>query len=349
MYKILFVDDDTTISFIIKRYKFWEYSQFHIDRFAENGKEALDILQKERFDLVITDIRMPFIDGLELVRKMRDRGDKTCVLLASTYSDFKYAKEGIRLGALDYIEKPYTQEKLEEALVYARQYLTQNQSENAAESIYEVMLTQRKRIQLYEMLMEGRDDALSFCCNMAEELEEVYPEQREERAAAMEYLLNEVWRQMGEEYPWIPIKESLDIHINDAALICDTRNIFIYIREIVQKYDLSHPASVIPRTCRFMAEHLEEDNLIDKVSREVELSRDYLGRIFKARTEYSLSEFSTALKIGQAKKLLTESNMKIYEISDRLGYATVDYFSRLFRNYTGQTPAAYRKNNGILP
>lgn len=258
MYKILFVDDDTTIRSVIKSYRIWEHSEFYIERFAENEKEALDILQKERFALVITDIRMPVIDGLELVRKMRERGDRTCVILSSAYGDFKYAKEGIRLGVLDYIEKPYTQEKLEEALVYARRHLTQNQSVNIVENIYEVMFTQIEKNRLYDMLLQENVDALSFCSNMAE--------------------------------------------------------------------------------------HLEEDNLIDKVSREVELSRDYLGRIFKARTGFSLSEFSTALKIDQAKKLLTESNLKIYEISDRLGYATVDYFSRLFRNYAGQTPAAYRKN-----
>lgn len=349
MYKILFVDDDTTIRSVIKSYRIWEHSEFYIERFAENEKEALDILQKERFALVITDIRMPVIDGLELVRKMRERGDRTCVILSSAYGDFKYAKEGIRLGVLDYIEKPYTQEKMEEALVYARRHLTQNQSVNIAENIYEVMFTQMEKNRLYEMLLEERADALSFCCNMAVKLEEKYPEQSKERAAAMECFFYEVWSRIVEEYPWITAKESLDIHINDAAFICDTQNVFIYIQEIVQKYNLSHPASVIPRTCRFMAEHLEEDNLIDKVSREVELSRDYLGRIFKARTGFSLSEFSTALKINQAKKLLTESNLKIYEISDRLGYATVDYFSRLFRNYAGQTPAAYRKNNGILP
>ena len=316
MFKILFVDDDSTIGFIIRRYRLWESSSFYIGSFAANGKEALDLLANESFDLVITDIRMPMIDGLELIREMRKRGDKTCVLLASNYTDFKYAKEGLRLGALDFIEKPYTQEKLAEALNYAGPYLAPAQTRQ----IYEGLKQEGTDInQLLEMLE----------ANSADEIEK---------------MLKAVWKQIISDYPWVEAVENIDIYVKQDSPEQDIGAILSCFRSVIDKYELAHPSSTIFKVCRFMLEHLNEEQLIEKVSLDAGLSKDHLGRIFKAGTEMSLSEYATRLKVWQAKRLLVETNLKIYEISDRLGYATVDYFSRLFRNYTGLTPALYRKS-----
>ena len=73
MYKVLFGDDDDTIGFIVSKMKVWENSNFKITRYAQNGKEALLVLEKESFDLIITDIRMPIVDGLELLENIRKR------------------------------------------------------------------------------------------------------------------------------------------------------------------------------------------------------------------------------------------------------------------------------------
>ena len=123
MYKVLFVDDDETIEFIVSRMKIWESSNFKITRYAKNGKEALTVLEKESFDLIITDIRMPIVDGLELLESLREKGDKTLVVLASTYSEFEYAKRGLQSGAVDYIIKPITEDNLKELFIKAENLL----------------------------------------------------------------------------------------------------------------------------------------------------------------------------------------------------------------------------------
>ena len=66
-------------------------------------------------------------------------------------------------------------------------------------------------------------------------------------------------------------------------------------------------------------------------------------KLFKNKIGITLNEYSTILKMEYGKKLLSGSNKKVYEISEELGYSTIDYFSKLFKNYTGFTPVQYRK------
>ncbi len=125
MYRVLFVDDDEAIGFLVARYRIWKTAGFELADFAYNGREALEKLSAGGFDLIITDIRMPVMNGLDLLRRIREKGYPAIVILASTYQDFTYAKEGIRLGAVEYLEKPYSEEKVAEALRLAEDYLGQ--------------------------------------------------------------------------------------------------------------------------------------------------------------------------------------------------------------------------------
>lgn len=73
---------------------------------AKNGKEAYQLIKEKEPDILFTDIKMPFMSGIELVNKVRELSDKTAIVLFSGYSDFEYAREAIKNGALDYILKP---------------------------------------------------------------------------------------------------------------------------------------------------------------------------------------------------------------------------------------------------
>lgn len=74
---------------------------------AENGKQALDIFQKEnRIGLVISDVKMPVMNGLELLKSIRNQGKKLPVILISGYGDIDSAVEALRYGACDYLKKP---------------------------------------------------------------------------------------------------------------------------------------------------------------------------------------------------------------------------------------------------
>ena len=73
---------------------------------AANGEDALENMEKERADILITDIRMPFMDGLALSRAIRERGWRTKILICSAYGEFTYAKQAIEYGVSGYLLKP---------------------------------------------------------------------------------------------------------------------------------------------------------------------------------------------------------------------------------------------------
>jgi DNA-binding NtrC family response regulator len=81
-------------------------------RFASSGEEALRRLAAEPFDLVLMDIKMPKVDGLEVLRAMRRRGFAMPVLFLTAYQSVELAKEAARLGAVDYLPKPFDRDQL---------------------------------------------------------------------------------------------------------------------------------------------------------------------------------------------------------------------------------------------
>ena len=73
-----------------------------------NGKQALEILKQQQIDIILTDIRMPGVDGLELTKAAMEQNPEICVVIMSGHSEFEYAHTAIRLGVYDYLLKPIT-------------------------------------------------------------------------------------------------------------------------------------------------------------------------------------------------------------------------------------------------
>ncbi len=140
MYKVLLVEDDTALRFIYSKMKTWSDCGFRISAEAANGKQALEILENRSFDLIFTDIRMPFIDGIEMLRKLHDKGNTIPVIFASYYDEYEYARQGLILGAFDYMLKPVKQKELEEVLNRVRSHIEElNDRDKIAPVVAEVV------------------------------------------------------------------------------------------------------------------------------------------------------------------------------------------------------------------
>lgn len=117
---ILIVDDEeTTRQGLKKTLEAWSAGRYEIIG-ASDGYEALAVFKRTKVNLLITDICMPEMTGLALLKKLRNQGCKPAVLIISGYPDFEYAQEAIRLGVLNYLVKPLRKKSLiiaiEEAL-----------------------------------------------------------------------------------------------------------------------------------------------------------------------------------------------------------------------------------------
>ena len=115
MYQILIVDDEKIerrgIRFLLKKMGI-ELEIYE----AANGKEALEILQEKEIDILCTDVKMPFMNGLELIQQILPKKPELCVVIFSGYSEFEYAKHAIQLGVYNYILKPVDPKEFEKTM-----------------------------------------------------------------------------------------------------------------------------------------------------------------------------------------------------------------------------------------
>ncbi|SET58344.1 response regulator [Paenibacillus sp. NFR01] len=112
MLKVLLVDDEAPILNNLNKVLPWQEMGMEVTGMARSGMEALRIAETQAPDLVLCDIRMPVMDGLTFVGKLREMGLESEVLLLTGYQEFDYAREAIRLGVKEYICKPIHYEEL---------------------------------------------------------------------------------------------------------------------------------------------------------------------------------------------------------------------------------------------
>lgn len=105
MFRLIIVEDEDFIRETIANCIDWAGIGFEVEQ-AEDGEVALRIAERFRPDVIVTDIRMPIMDGLELTAEIKKRYPETLVVILSGYDEFRYAQEALSLGVLDYITKP---------------------------------------------------------------------------------------------------------------------------------------------------------------------------------------------------------------------------------------------------
>ncbi|KMJ59106.1 hypothetical protein AB685_08565 [Bacillus sp. LL01] len=116
MMKVLISDDEIQIRKGLRMKMDWAQEGFEIVAEAANGQEALEILKEQEVDIVITDVRMPIMDGMQFVKRCHVEYPDIKIIVLSGYSDFEYAKSSMRAGVKDYLLKPVAPDELEEAL-----------------------------------------------------------------------------------------------------------------------------------------------------------------------------------------------------------------------------------------
>ena len=112
MYKLLIVDDEKIVIEGLKSAANWQDHQIEIVGSALDGEEALKEIMNKKPDIVLVDIRMPKLNGLDLIKETKVLNLDTVFIIISGYSNFDYAKRAIQLGAIDYLVKPIEVEEI---------------------------------------------------------------------------------------------------------------------------------------------------------------------------------------------------------------------------------------------
>lgn len=130
MYKVLLVDDEPWVLRGLRGFFASMGDRYTIIGEAENGKDALALAQEKNPDIVITDIRMPDMDGLAFVTALREHNIRVRVIMLSGYAEFEYARKALRLDVENYLLKPLDRRELREALTKIEEKLAKEQMED---------------------------------------------------------------------------------------------------------------------------------------------------------------------------------------------------------------------------
>lgn len=114
--KMVMVDDEVLTLKMLERILDWDKMEVQITGTALDGFEALKLVKKENPDIIIVDIKMPGMDGLELMDKLRTENVKSKIVILSAYGEFEYAQKAMSLGASGYLLKPVNELKLKELI-----------------------------------------------------------------------------------------------------------------------------------------------------------------------------------------------------------------------------------------
>lgn len=131
MYSVLIVDDEEIIRQGISQVIPWEAEGFRLVGVAENGQEALEKIELFHPDIVLTDIKMPVMDGIELIRQVRERGFSVEFIILSGYGEFELAQAALEYGARHYLLKPSSEATIVEALRQVAEQIEKKRNDEA--------------------------------------------------------------------------------------------------------------------------------------------------------------------------------------------------------------------------
>lgn len=359
MYSIMIVDDDEVVRKKIKRLKIWEKEMdFYIAAEAENGYDALEKLKECAVDLVITDIRMTKINGIELLHKIMEWDLAPYVVLLSEYDEFYYAKEGFKHGALDYLVKPVKEEELSELLGKVKMQLMKREAQIEKIEALEQKLQEKVEMfypseqvkRIIHFIHYGDLQAVETAQELVDYVCEVVENDRTKTAVVLQNALQEILKATSEKYRWLAkiadkkIFEKVDFY--SCSNITSMRTTLTdVVKVITTSIKLFEPEKdgIIKQVCDFVLENASNEIKVDTVSKNMYINKSYICKLFKQRTGMTVNGYITMVKMESAKRLLEEDSVKASNVANNVGYKDPDYFNKLFKKYYGLSPKDYKQ------
>lgn len=338
--KLLLVDDEAIIRQGIEKMINWEGLGITLTGSCPNALSALESMTDDMPDILMTDIKMPGMDGLELIeRALALHSTLKCIIL-SGYDEFSFAKKAIQMGVNDYLLKPCSQSEMEEALArVCRDVEAENQK---VRYLYDV---RQERVHiLADQLLQLRPEPEGASDILPAQVRHVAKAAGDPgllREAFMHIVTHHLHDQGRKQWGFDVVQDvyadvnSLENHIaaglTALAPYRHKRRSFVssmltYIHEHYSDPQLS---------LQYLADHVAHMNA------------DYVGKEFTRDVGMKLSAYLLQVRMEHAKMLLAlPQDMRMYEIAEQVGFGhNPNYFSRVFYKYTGMTPKEFRNTS----
>lgn len=364
MIRVFLVEDEAIIRRGIRDNINWENNGFEFVGEAGDGEYAYPLILKAEPDILITDIKMPFMDGLELSRLVKKALPQTKIIILSGYNEFDYAKEAIKIGISDYLLKPVTSVSLMEALRKVADTIREDREKTRLLERYFVSYEKynefldktdysgvdRELIGDFLKLGSGDESGL-----FVEEYFAAVGENNYQSLLLRQYMVMDIYYCVQEFLKSIHItQDAIPQELKDIKQIPKTIStfestkeylncLFLFALEQRDKVSNNRYGTVIQDAKKYIAENFSSSELsLNMISTHIGISPSYFSSIFKQETGQSFVEYLTKVRIDKACELLKCTTLRTAEIGERVGYNDSHYFSSTFKKVTGSSPKEFK-------
>lgn len=380
-YKLLLVDDEKPIREKLINNTDWEANGYQVFS-AADGEEALAAVKREGIDILVTDIQMPKLNGMNLIEKSKSINEHLKIIVISGYAEFEYAQKSIRFGVNDYLLKPFRSKKLLEVVNRARDDLAKEKddkerlaglrgeisnyiNDHKLDNIYNWLVDDNffqsqslilNRIQLEAVLKRGsREDILKMVAKIMEEIRDISLN-REKLYVILNNLILESFRVIKElDYGAEDLMQIIDQdkikkinHENYEEIEKMLKELMLRLHDLIAFVPDDRNQNMINEMKEYIAENYQDGITLSEMAKNFNISTGHLSNLFHEKTGESFSDYLNMIRLNKAKELLKTTDYRIYQIADELGFNDAYYFSSWFKKMVGASPTTYRENINLL-
>lgn len=325
---------------------------------ASNGPTSLQLFRSRPPDVVLLDIRMPGMDGLEVLARMKQAAPEVPVILVTALCEIPTAVEGMKLGAEHYITKPFDEDRL---LARVRQAANRERPARAGVLLIGANLGPLAALQLaleehLRVVSFWRADSGLLAQVGAPPALVIFDNCSTPDAAAC-FLLA-----LRERFPRAAVmvmteRVQVAMRIPELAALApgglvekpyrlaDVLNRITALLSArgIRNGSWEHLGPNVLAAFDYMAAHYEEPIGVADVAGAVGLSADHLAHLFRERLGLAVKDYLERLRLVIGQRLLVESDYKVEDVAQRCGFAHASHFSRVFVQHTGLRPGEYRR------
>lgn len=348
MIKTVIVDDEQWTRDVIKAFGSWELYGMEIVGEADDGSDAIRLIERCEPHVVITDMRMPGADGIELLGFLNDRYPQIKVIVVSGYDDFVYTRQAIRCKAGEYLLKPIDPQELNAALLKCKTELDSSLHERRQQfsfnmDVIQIIHTYKPILCAYynELNSEGIRNSLKELLNQVETAEPI------------------VWERLFQEFVLVlkELEVSNSLEPNDLPLPVDTDSFsschklrdrleyhyLLSLEQLVEQRKYKNRLN-LAEVKQFIDRNYSEPITVEKIAKAFYVSKEYLSKAFKGEFGLNLTDYIQNLRMEKAKELLLKDQIPIKAIAEISGYEELGYFYRVFKKHYGVAPGEMRKS-----
>lgn len=363
LFSLLLVDDEKLPREIIKEHINWKSLGVDTIYEAEDGREGLEIARKKHPDIIISDVRMPHMDGMEMASSIRKANMNCRFVFLSGYSDKQYLKEAIKLKVDSYVEKPIDLGELYSVLLSIVSELKASDITN-------------ERLIFFRSSSEDFSSPLNDKVFIAEvetlnklEMAIIHKDKEEtESILADMYTQGSACEGTDLEYIRTLYCTIINFFLNAARnrnmkKLYEEGNYLLYtgaketrldrLKDILQDFFTSYfeeeednSLDIVTRVDNYLNQCFTDKLLsVNKIADSLDFAPNYLCSAYKKQAGQSINSKIIMLRISKAKELLLDSSIAIKDVHSLVGYNDEKYFSRLFAKNVGLSPKLYRERN----